>query len=78
MIWQMLIVSCYFVKKIYRRNKLILAATITLWTIIVLSAIMVIGLMFGYNEELPVWARVLDILWNIWIIFMLLVTLGII
>lgn len=57
---------------------MILAVTITLWTIIVGSVIMVIGLAFGYNEKMPVWARVLDIVWNIWIVFVLLIILGII
>ena len=57
---------------------MILAVTVTLWAIIVSSVIMVIGLAFGYNEEMPVWARVLDIVWNIWIVFVLLIILGII
>lgn len=57
---------------------MILAVTVTLWAIIVASVIMVIGLAFGYNEEMPVWARLLDIVWNIWIVFVLLIILGII
>lgn len=57
---------------------MILAVTVTLWAIIVASVIMVIGLAFGYNEEMPVWARLLDIVWNIWIVFVLLISLGVI
>lgn len=57
---------------------MILAVTIMLWAIIVSSALMVIALVFGYKEEMPVWARMFDIIWNIWIIFVMLVSLGII
>lgn len=58
---------------------MILAVTITFWTIIVISALNVIAYMFaGYNKDLPIWAKVLNIFWAVWIIFVMLISLGII
>lgn len=58
---------------------MILALTITYWTILVICAITAIANMFdSYNKGLPVWGRVLNILWSIWVIFVMLLSLGII
>lgn len=58
---------------------MILGVTITFWTIIVISALNVIAYMFaGYNKDLPIWAKVLNIFWAVWLIFVMLISLGII
>lgn len=58
---------------------MILAVTITLWTIVALSALNIIAYMFaGYNKDLPIWAKVLNIFWAVWLIFVMLISLGII
>lgn len=58
---------------------MILGVTITFWVIIVVCAINVIAYMFeGYHSELPMWGRMLNIFWNVWVIFVMLISLGII
>lgn len=58
---------------------MILAVTITLWTILVLSAINIIAYTFlGYNKDLTMWAKVLNIFWAVWLMFVMLFSLGII
>lgn len=58
---------------------MILAVTITFWVIIVVCAINVIAYMFTeYQKDIPMWARMFSILWNIWLIFVMLISLGII
>ena len=58
---------------------MIFGVTITFWTIIVISALNVIAYMFaGYNKDLPIWAKVLNIFWAVWLIFVMLISLGII
>lgn len=58
---------------------MILVVTITLWAIVALSALNIIAYMFaGYNKDLPMWAKVLNIFWAIWLIFVMLFSLGVI
>lgn len=58
---------------------MILAITITFWIIIVVCAINAIAYMFtSYQEDIPMWARVFSIVWNVWFIFVMLISLGII
>lgn len=58
---------------------MILAVTITFWIVLIVSALNVIAYMFmGYNKEFPMWGKVLNILWAIWLIFVMLFSLGII
>lgn len=58
---------------------MILAVTITFWVILAVRAINVIAYMFeGYHKELPMWGLLLNIFWNIWIVFVILISLGII
>lgn len=58
---------------------MILAITITFWIIIVVCAINAIAYMFtSYQEDIPRWARVFSIVWNVWLIFVMLISLGII
>lgn len=58
---------------------MILAVTITLWTIVALSALNIIAYMFaGYNKDFPMWAKVLNIFWAVWLIFVTLFILGVI
>lgn len=58
---------------------MILAVTITFWAILVICVLNAIAYMFdSYQKGLPVWARVLNILWNIWLVFVMLISLGII
>lgn len=58
---------------------MILAVTITFWAILVICAMNAIAYMLdSYQKGLPVWAHVVNILWNIWLIFVMLISLGII
>lgn len=58
---------------------MILAVTFTFWAILVICVLNAIAHMFdSYQKGLPVWTRALNILWNIWIIFVMLISLGII
>jgi hypothetical protein len=58
---------------------MILAVTITFWTILVLSVINIIAYTFlGYNKESPMWGKVLNIFWAVWLMFVMLFSLGII
>lgn len=58
---------------------MILAVTITFWIILSVCAIDVIVYMFtSYQKDMPIWLRVFSIFWNIWIIFVVLISLGII
>lgn len=58
---------------------MILAVTITFWTILVICILNAIAYMFdSYQKGLPVWARILNILWNIWLVFVMFLSLGII
>lgn len=58
---------------------MILAVTITFWIILVVSVINVIVYMFsGYQKGMPMWGKVLNILWAVWLMFVMLFSLGII
>lgn len=58
---------------------MILAVTITFWVIIVACAINIIAYMFAeYQKDMPMWGRMLNIFWNVWVIFILLISLDII
>lgn len=58
---------------------MILAVTITFWIVIVACAINTIAYMFtSYQKDMPIWGRVLSIFWNIWVIFVMLISLGIV
>ncbi|ARQ94866.1 hypothetical protein KMD50_gp55 [Lactococcus phage PLgW-1] len=56
-----------------------LAVTITFWIVIVLCVINANIYMFtSYQEDIPRWARVFSIVWNVWLVFVMFISLGII
>lgn len=58
---------------------MILAVTITFWVILSASVLNLIAYMLTeYGKKFPVWGKALAIVWNIWIIFVMLISLGII
>lgn len=58
---------------------MILAVTITFWVIIAACALNIIAYMFTeYQKGMPMWGRMLNIFWNVWVIFVMLISLGII
>lgn len=58
---------------------MILAVAVMFWVILSSSVLNLIAYIFTeYGDKFPLWGKVLAIVWNVWLVFVMLISLGII